>query len=60
MFATAQKEWVYIYDNEGTEIHCIKQMHKILKLEYLPYHFLLASAVCQDFLTKIDLNSNSL
>ncbi|MCO5561264.1 hypothetical protein L7F22_014885 [Adiantum nelumboides] len=42
-FAVAQKKYVYIYGKKGTEIHCLKDHSFPLKLEFLPYHFLLIS-----------------
>jgi U3 small nucleolar RNA-associated protein 7 len=43
LFAVAQKKYVYMYDNKGTEIHCMRQHEAPYTLDYLPYHYLLNS-----------------
>jgi U3 small nucleolar RNA-associated protein 7 len=43
LFAAAQERFTYIYDRQGVEIHCMKKHERPLRLDFLPFHFLLAS-----------------
>lgn len=43
LYAVAQKKYPYIYNRHGTEIHCLKEHGKALKLQFLSKQFLLAS-----------------
>lgn len=53
-FAAAQKKYVYIYDNRGVEIHCLKEHVEPNRLDFLPHHFLLTSVGEQGILRYQD------
>ncbi|KAF7682476.1 WD repeat-containing protein 46 [Astathelohania contejeani] len=41
--AATQPTGLYIYDNTGAEIHCVREHKGACKMSFLPYHFLLTT-----------------
>lgn len=59
-FAAAQKKYTYIYDQQGTEIHVLKNHIEATRLEYLPYHYLLVSAGNTGYIKYQDVSTGQL
>ena len=56
MFAVGQNDHLYIYDNQGIELHSLDFIPSPLFLEYLPYHFLLVSALKNNRIKYLDIS----
>lgn len=59
-FAVAQKKYTYIYDHAGVEIHCLKSHVEVTNMEFLPYHFILATVGTSGWLKYQDTSTGSL
>lgn len=59
-YAVAQKKYTFIYDHEGTELHRLKQHIEVKHMEFLPYHYLLATAGNTGFLKYQDTSTGVL
>ena len=57
MFAAAQSKYLHLYDSQGVELHCLRTCAQPRFLEFLPYHYLLASCSQQGVLRWIDVST---
>ncbi|KAI0163240.1 BING4CT domain-containing protein [Pestalotiopsis sp. NC0098] len=59
-FAVSQRKYVYIYDNNGVEIHCMRKLQEVSHMEFLPYHYLLVTAGLSGYLKWQDVSTGQL
>ena len=56
LLATAQRKYVYIYNNKGAEVHLLKNLQNIRVLDFLPQHMLLTAVGTQGVLHYFDVS----
>ncbi|PKI85584.1 putative U3 small nucleolar RNA-associated protein 7 [Malassezia vespertilionis] len=59
-FAAAQKKYTYIYDQNGIEIHKLKDHIEVERMQFLPYHFLLATVGKAGYLKYQDTSTGQI
>jgi len=59
-FAVAQKKYVYIYDRAGVEIHKLQKHIEVTHMEFMPYHFLLATIGNAGYLKYTDTSTGQM
>ncbi|KAH9973672.1 WD40-repeat-containing domain protein [Lactifluus volemus] len=59
-YAVAQKKYVFIYDRDGVELHRLKSHVEPTRLEFLPFHWLLATVGNTGFLKYQDTSTGQL
>jgi U3 small nucleolar RNA-associated protein 7 len=60
LFAVAQKKYVYIYDRAGVELHCLTKHIEVTNMEFLPYHYLLATVGNAGYLKYQDISTGQM
>ena len=59
-FAVAQKKYVYIYDHAGVELHCLRGHVEVKAMEFLRWHFLLATVGNAGWLKYTDTSTGAM
>ncbi|KAI0249265.1 BING4CT-domain-containing protein [Lactifluus subvellereus] len=59
-YAVAQKKYVFIYDRDGVELHRLKSHIEPTRLEFLPFHWLLATVGNTGYLKYQDTSTGQL
>lgn len=59
-FAVSQKKYTYIYDHAGVELHCLRKHIEVTAMEFLPYHFLLATIGNAGYLKYTDTSTGQM
>ncbi|KAJ1568184.1 Small subunit (SSU) processome component, partial [Cladochytrium tenue] len=59
LFAVAQDRCTYIYDQDGTEVHCLRDSPEPARLDFLPFHFLLVTAGLPGYLRYQDVSTGT-
>lgn len=60
MFAVAQKKTINIYDQNGIELHCLKDHPDPFFLQFLPFHFLLSTITQYGQIKYLDISTGQL
>ena len=60
LFAVAQRKYVHVYDDQGTEVHVLRSHVEPHRLDFLPYHFLLATVGHGGWLKYQDVSTGKL